>query len=471
MATNDSTPGGNATATTARRAAAVGDLGDLLAMGDSLVGRARPGEQVEVAIGRGASTSVRVHDGDVESLTSAGSTGAGVRVIVDGRVGFAHCGSLDADVLAETLEEARDNCRFAEPDEYNGLAVPDGVAVSPQELWHDAVIALAVDDKVALALDLERRVLGADPRVTSARTTAYGDGWGQSALVSTAGIRVGSEATTCSLGTQPLARVGEETQIGWGSDSARVPAELDLDKVAAEAVERATKLLGATKPASGRMSVLLEPRLAITLLGIVAGMLSAESVQKGRSPFADRLGEQVAAPIIGLVDDPTRTESLGAEEFDGEGLACRPNPLLVDGVLQQFLYDSTTARRGGTASTASAVRSTRGLPGPGPQLLVMDPGATPAAEMLAGIQLGLAVESFTGLHSGVNPVSGDFSVGADGLLIRNGELAEPVRELTIASTLQRLLLDVAQVGSDFEWLPGGSGACSLRIDDVSISGA
>lgn len=454
-----------------RDAAGIGPLDDLLEIGDRIVASAVPHEAVEVMVGRGASTSVKVHDGEVESLTSAGSTGAGIRVIRDGRLGFAHCGSLDPDVLEDTLGEARDNCRFAEPDEHNGLASPDGVAVTAQRTWFDEVVALPVDDKVDLALELERRVTNTDPRVVTARTTSYGDGWGQTALVSTSGVRVGSEGTGCSMGSQPLARQDGETQIGWGSDSARTPAELDLDRVTTEAVERATKLLGATKPDSARMSVLLEPRLAMTLLGIVAGMLSAESVQKGRSPFADRLGDAIASPAISLVDDPTRPESLGAEEFDGEGLATRPNPLIVDGVLDRFLYDATTARRVGTVSTASAVRGTRGLPTPGPQLLVMEPGTTPADELLGGIELGLAVEGFSGLHSGVNPTSGDFSVGANGVMIRGGEPAEPVQELTIASTLQRLLTDVVAVGKDFEWLPSGSGAASLRIDGVSISGS
>jgi PmbA protein len=453
-----------------RAAAAVGEHEELKRLGDRLVAEAAPGEQIEVTLSRGASTVVRVHDGDVESLTSAGSAGAGIRVIRDGRLGFAHCGSLDLDLLADTLAEARDNTRFAEPDEHQSIADPDGVDIVPQHLWHDEVISFGVHDKVALALELERRVTGTDPRVDSARVTTYGDGWGQNALVSTAGIRVGSEATSCSVGTQPLARDGDETQIGWGSDAARVPSQLDLERVATEALERATKLLGAIKPPSARLPVVLEPRLAITLMGIVAGMLSAESVQKGRSPFADRLGERIASPLVELVDDPTRSASLAAEEHDGEGLACRPNPLLASGVLQGFLYDATTARRGGTASTGSAVRSARGLPTPGPQLLVLEPGTTPIELLRRDLPLALAVESFSGLHSGVNPVSGDFSVGAEGLMIRDGELAEPVRELTLASTLQRLLRGVVAVGDDFEWLPSGNGAATVCIEDVSISG-
>ncbi len=444
---------------------------ELLKVAQDLVDASVGTEQVEVILSNGESTTVKVHSGEVESLTSAGSAAAGIRVIRDGRLGFASCGTLNPIVLSETLDSARDNCRFAEQDEHNGLALADGVDVVPQNLWSDSVLSTTVDQKVALALDLERQVIGLDSRVSTARSTSYGDGWGQAALASTNGIsRVTSEAS-CSIGTQPLARHGDETQMGWGSDASRDPESLDLQKVATEAVERATKLLGATKPSSVRVPILLEPRLAVTLFGMVTGMLSAEAVQKGRSPFADRLGEQIGSELLNLVDDPTRSESLGAEEWDGEGLACRSNPLLKAGVLQMFLHDSTTARRAGLRSTGSAVRAVRGLPAPGPQLLVMEPGETSAPEMLRGVTTGLAVQSFAGIHSGVNPVSGDFSVGADGVMIRNGELAEPVRELTIASTIQRLLLGVTRVADDFEWLPGGSGACSVLIEDVSVSGS
>jgi PmbA protein len=450
---------------------ATGPGGDLLELARSLVAHARPGEQVEVVVGRSTSTTVRVYDGEVESLTSASSSGAGIRIVSDHRQGFAHCGSLDREVLVATLDEARDNCTFGQPDEHLGLARPDGVEPVPQDSWSESVVALPVERKVALALELERRVRSVDPRVTGARTTAFGDGWGETAIASTEGIEALDRGASCSVSTQPLARSGDETQIGWAWDAGRDPEALDLARVAAEAVERATRLLGATKPPSARMAIVLEPRLAATLLSVVAGMLSGEAVLKGRSPFADRVGEVVAAPVLGLVDDPTRSESLAAESVDGEGLACRPNPLLVEGVLQGFLHNAYTGRRSGTGSTGSAVRGTRSLPGVGAQLLVMSPGTRSAEELLSSVDHGLWVTSFAGLHSGVNPVSGDFSVGADGLVVRGGELAEPVREVTIASTLQRLLLDVREVGGDLEWLPGGDAACSLVIDDVSVSGA
>lgn len=455
---------------------------DLFAMADRLLATAEAGEQMEIVLGRGASTTVRVYRGGIESLTSADGSGAGIRVVRDGRVGFAHCGTIDEEVLRQSLEEARDNLRFAEPDEHNGLAEPDGVEPVPQSSWSPEVLAFDTDSKIAVALELEDRVLTGDPRIVNARSTVFSDGWGESVMVSTTGIRSADRSSSCSIGTQPLSEADGETQIGFGHGVWRDPADIDTVRVAAEAVERAVRLLGARKPASGRMPIVLEPRLAMTLMGIVSGMLEGDTVIRGRSPFADRLGEIVASPLLTLVDDPTMSASIAASMYDGEGLACRRNPLVVDGVIDRFLYDTYTGRRAGVPSTASAVRGTRSLPGVGAQLLVMgsagpDDGQRTDEELrelrddlIGGLDSALYVAGFSGLHSGVNPVSGDFSVGADGLMIRDGELAEPVRELTVASTIQRMLHDIVAVGTDFEWLPSGDGAVSLVIDDISISG-
>lgn len=449
-----------------------GDV-DLVALATKVAGQAAAGEQVEAYVSRGSQVSVRVHGGEVEAFTSATSQALGVRVVVGGRQGFASAGSLDDDVVAATLADARDNAGFGEVDEANGLAEPDGVPFVEHDRWREALLDDPVDAKVQRALDLEAAVRSGDPRIVGVRSAAYGDSHGEAALVTSTGIAVHSRATRCSSSVTALAEDGGETQVGSGFDSGREPGELDLDVVAADAVERATRLLGATQPASRRLTVVLEPRLAASLLGIVAATLTGDRVLKGRSPFGDRLGEAIAAPGLTLVDDPTDSRSIAAHAYDGEGLACRRNVLVDDGVAQRFLYDSWSARKagGGANSTGSAVRGVRSTPGVGVHALQVAPGDRSAEDLLGEVEDGLFVASLTGLHSGVNPVSGDFSVGADGLLITDGRLGAPVREITLASTLQRLLLGIRGVGSDLEWLPGGAGSCTLVIDDVSMSGA
>ncbi len=225
------------------------------------------------------------------------------------------------------------------------------------------------------------------------------------------------------------------------------------------------------QPKSRRLTVVLDPRVAASFLSIVGGTLTGERVLKGRSPFADRMGDVIAAPVLTLVDDATNPESLGADSHDGEGLATRPSTLIDAGALTTFLQNSYTARRAKTVSTGSAVRGYSSRPGVGCLALIPKAGALSVEELYAEVGEGVLVQEVTGLHSGVNPVSGDFSVGAEGVMIRDGVLAEPVREMTIASTLQRMLLDIVAIGGDLEWLPGGDAGVSLAIGDVALSGS
>ena len=443
---------------------------DLIDLALGLAGRAEPGEELEAFVARGTSLSAKAYDGEVEAFTSAETFGVGIRVIRDGRMGFASAGTFDPSVLDDTLAEARDNATFAEPDEWAGLVSPDGVVPPEMDLWRDDLATTSTEAKVQMALDLEAAVRDGDPRIFGVRSAGYSEGSGEAAVATSTGLVVGSRGTSCSLSATALAREGDDTQIGGGFSAGRGVADLDFDEAVADAVLRSTRLLGAKQPATDKVTIVLEPRLAATLLGIAGGTLTGDRVLKGRSPFADRVGEAIASPLLTLVDDPTDPRSFGADSHDGEGLATRVNPLIADGVLQGFLHDGYTGRRSGTASTGSAVRSSRSTPAPGCQALVMAAGEQPPEELLAGVDRGLFVQSLNGLHSGVNAVSGDFSVGADGLMIRDGQLAEPVREITLASTLQRLLLGIVAVGNDLDWRPGGATAATLVIADVSMSG-
>ena len=450
-------------------AVAVADV-DLEGLAASVAARARAGEQVEAFVSRSRTTTVRASGGEVESLSSATSAGIGVRVVVDGRQGFASAGSLDADVVDEVLAEARDNAEFAAPDEANGLAEPDGVAPAALELVLPGVDRTPTEEKVELALALERAVRAGDPRIRGVRVAIYGDRAGEAAVATSTGLTAFDAATTCSLSVSALAGEGAGTQTGYAGEAQRSPDQLDVETTAARAVERATRMLGARQPATRRVTVVLEPSVVASLLGVLGGVLTGEAVLKGRSPFGDRMDEVVAAGLT-LVDDPTDPESLGAGAYDGEGLACRRTALLEGGVLRGFLHDTWSARRAGTASTASAVRGYASTPTPGAMALALQPGSPSFDELVASVGEGVLVQEVSGLHSGVNPVSGDVSVGAEGLVIRHGTLAEPFREATIASTLQRLLLDVVGIGADFEWRPGGTGAPSLAIADIALGGS
>jgi PmbA protein len=448
---------------------------ELLDLAESLLGRAGDDEQVEVYVARGHETEVRAYEGEIESLSSATSAGVGIRVLLPGdagggRLGFAWAGSLDEDVVAATMEAARDNARYATPDPHVCLARPDGHPAAELELWQGELLETPTDRKTELALALEQQVRSAD-RIRQVSSADYGDEWTEVALASTAGIRASTRRTAAFLSVSAIAGDGTDTQTGTGFSVGRTFADLDPDRAGAEAVERSTRMLGATKARSGRCTVVFDPRVVATLLSVVSSALSGESVVKGRSFFAGRIGEQVAVPSVTLVDDPTDARAFAAAAYDGEGLACRRNVLVEDGVLRGFLFDTLSAKRAGAAATGSAVRGGyASTPGAGCRALLLSPGELDQAGVLARTGDGLFVQSVTGVHSGVNPVSGDFSVGAEGLMVRDGSLAEPVREVTVASTLQRMLQSILWIGADVEWLPGIAAGQTLAIGDMQLSG-
>jgi PmbA protein len=249
---------------------------------------------------------------------------------------------------------------------------------------------------------------------------------------------------------------------------------LDAEAIGGEAAERALALVGARQPASRRCPVVLDAFVAASFIGFIGAMLSAEAVQRGRSLFAGREGEVVADPVLAVADDGIDPDGPASAPFDGEGSPARRTALLQGGRLLTFLFDARTARKAGRASTGNASRgSYRSPPSVGTTNLIVEPGNEDLDGLVRLAGEGLYVTDVAGLHSGVNPVSGTFSVGASGRLIENGALGTPVRELTIASDLVSMLKAVRAVGSEARWVPFGGSvkAPPLLVGEMAVSGS
>ncbi len=444
---------------------------ELLQIGDRVVADARPGESVECVVTWSTDTEVRAYDGEIEAFTSANAAGVGVRVVDGHRQGFAYCGTLDEADIRAALDDARDNATFATVDPHAGIALPDGVALPVLDLGDDRLVAFPTESKLALALELEARVRSIDSRIFGVDSIDYSDSYAIGAVISTAGIRTASVESAASLVAYVLAAEGDDVTTGFGFSVGRHPDDLDVERCAADAVMRAVRMIGAAPMASERLTVIFDPWVTAQFIGIVADVFSADSVIKGRSLFADRLGENVAAECVTLVDDASDPRHWGATDSDAEGLATRRTTLIGAGTAEAFLHDSRSARMMGTASTGSAVRhGFQSTPSPGAQAVLLEPGTRSPEELLAMVGNGVLVQEVSGMHSGVNPVSGDFSTGIEGVRIRNGEMAEPIREVTIGSTLQRMLTEVVAVGNDLEFFPMEAAGVSLAIGDVTVSG-
>jgi PmbA protein len=448
----------------------------LLEQAERVLEKAVGGEEIEVYLSSGVDTEIQAYEGAIESLSTASSSGVGIRILHDGaggaQVGTAWAGSLEPEAIHDALREARDNARFATEDEFIAFARPDGVAPATLVLADQSVLSTPLDEKIAMAIELERMVRAGDDRIRQVDSANYSDYVAEAVIVSTTGIKAAYERSGAYVSVEAIATDGTNDQTGWGLSAGRSPAELDITVAARDAVSRATRMLGAVKPSSMKCTAVFDPRSTATLLAIVGGALSGEAVNYGRSFFANRIGEEVASSMFTLLDDPTDPRHFSASVYDGEGLSCRRNVLIENGQLRAFVYDTVSARRAGTSSTGSAVRGgIAGSPSAGCRALQLTPGDVDQAEIFRRVGEGIFVESLTGVHSGVNPISGDFSVGVTGLMIRAGELAEPVREITVASTLQRMLLDIVLVGNDVEWLPASAAGQSLAIEGIAVSGS
>ena len=451
-------------------------MSELLDIASRLVAQAAGTEEIEAYVARGTDTEIRIYEGEIESLATATSAGIGIRVLRPGpdgaQVGVAYAGSLDPAAVANALSSARENATFASPDPMVIFASPDGVTPAEIDLVDPSARLVSIDDKLALAKAVEAEARSGDPRIRSVDSADFGDSYSEMALVSTTGISATSERTSAFVSVSTRAGANDETQTGSGFSVGRGPGALDPQAAARDAVERSVRMLGAKKGASMRTTVVFDPRVTSTILGVLGGALSGDAVVRGRSFFDGHLGEAVAVSGVTLVDDPTDLRAYGASALDGEGLACRRNVLSEGGELRQFVYDTVSARRAGTASTGSAARGgIAGSPGAGCRALVLMPGECSAEELLATVGEGLYVQSITGVHSGVSTVSGDFSVGAEGLMIRDGKLAEPIREVTVASTFQKMLQSIVAIGADLTWLPGVAAGLTLAIGDVQVSGS
>jgi PmbA protein len=448
--------------------APVPELRDLV---QAAVDAAQPGELVEAYAEDGRQTQVSAHRGEVEGFTSAEGRGVGVRLIGEYRLGYAFAADPTLDEVRESVALARENAALAEPDEHNGLPDPDLIDPLP-ELYRAESASISADDKVRTALDLERYAVSRDPRVTKVDAVQIGDAVSDVAIASTTGVDATYARTDAWVVVVTLAVQDDETQTGFSFRLARGLDELAWEPIADEAVDRAVRLLGAAKPPTARVPVVMDPFAASSFLGVLAGALNAESVLKGRSLFASMVGQQIGSEAFTLVDDGRILDGPGACPFDGEGVPSRRTELFGHGTLNGFLHNTYTARRtgGGQRSTGNAKRGGyKGGPGVGTSNFYVEAGAATFEELLGRAERGVLIMNVSGVHSGANPISGEFSVGATGQRISGGAPAEPLREMTVASTLPDMLRSIDGVGSDLRFF-SSVGTPSILIGEMTLAG-
>ncbi len=427
-------------------------------------------EEVEAFAEEGRHTSVRARAGEIEEFVFAESRGGGVRVLIEGRQGYAYAADPYLDEVVELVERARASARFAEPDPANVLAALEPADPLP-EIYRPGQLEVPPERKVELALELERAAVSAHPEVRKVESASHGDAASRVAVASTRGGPFEYSRTDSWVSVACLAERDGETQTGFAFRLARETADLEWRAASEEAAGRAARLLGGRKPSSERLPVVLDPYAATAFLSVLAGALSADAVQKGRSMLAPLVGQTIGSQAVTLVDDGRLLEGQAAAPFDDEGVPTGRTVLIEGGTLRGFLHNTRTATRAGTRSTGNASRGGyRTVPGVSSSNLSFEPGAASPEDVLRQAGRAVYVQEVSGLHSGANPVSGEFSVGAVGLRAEGGALTEPLREMTIASTLLDVLKSITALGSDLRFLMGGLGAPTILVGEMTVAG-
>ena len=446
-------------------------------------GELPPQCELEIFLSQGRARSVIWSEKKCEDISQAEGGGLGVRVILHengskqkgggpassaGRQGFAFTTSFFKDSVQKAAGEALDSARMLPQDEFRRLPRSlDEAKVS--DLFDLTAFSESVTGIQERLKEGEDRLLKKYPLLRSVLRAAFSEGESETAIVNSNGIEKSFSGTHSGLGVSCLAEKDGERQEGGFGLSKRFRKELDWESIFEKASERTHALLGGHPIPSGSVPVVFDPSIACEFLSLVGGMVCADSIQKGKSPFKGKLGEEVASKNVSVIDNGALEKGLASSPVDDEGVATQKTPVIVNGKLAHYLYDTYTALKDGARSTGNAGRAGfKSSPQAGTTNFYIDKGGFTRKELLAQTR-GLYLYEAMGLHM-ADPISGDFSVGAIGAWLENGEFKSGVRGVTLAGNLLDLLKNIDAVSDDLTFF-GSHGSPTFRVSQLSVSGA
>lgn len=438
------------------------------------VARAGGGE-AELYVARSRARGYEAREGRLDTIAFSDTLVLGLRLFRGNRMGFSYGFAGDDADLARMAREAAFCLESSDPDDAYGL--PDaepftGDAVSGSRapaLFDPAWESVAEEEKGEFARSLEAAVLARDPRMKRVRTAALRDAVAEVSLRNSRGVSLERRETRCFAHVETVAEDGGEGQTGYGFGFARSLRGLSVAEISAEGADRALRMLGAARPKTGAYRAVIENGAAADLLDVLCPSFLAPQVAKGKSMLAGKVGAAVASEAVSIADDPLDPEGSGAEPFDGEGVPARRRELVSCGVLRGYLADAFWGRKIGSGTTGACRRpGAKQPPAVGASNLRFSPGSLSFDALLAAAGDGILLTEFLGIHT-ADPVSGDFSVGASGIRIAGGALAEPLRGFAVSGNILDLLRKVEAAGSDFRWF-GSTGSPSLLVSRIAVGG-
>ena len=424
----------------------------------------------ECTLSSGEEFDVLVRMREIESLKDAGSQAAGLRVLLGKRVGSSYTSDLSPEGIESLVRSAIDIARISSEDPDAGLPDPAelGSLSDDLRLYSNDLSAVDTERRIQLARETEEAALSADPRIVNSEGASFGAYAGERIFANSLGFTGSYRSTSCSLSVTPVARQNGSMERDYWFSNGRRFAQLERpEDIGRRAAERALRRLGARKIPTQKASVVFEPRTARSLLGHFFDAVDGESIYRHASFLAGKMGERIASEEVTLIDDGTLPGLFGTAPFDDEGVRTRRTVVIERGVLKSWLLNTYAARKLGLSTTGNAARGITGNAGIGHNNLYLEPGRQSPEEMVRSVRKGLYVTELIG--SGVNTVTGDYSRGAAGMWIENGEFAYPVSEITIAANLMEMLNGISAIGADLEFR-GSTASPTLLIEEMTISG-
>jgi PmbA protein len=431
----------------------------------------RGATDAECTIAEGEEFDATVRMRQLETLKDAGSRGAGLRVLVGRRVGSSYTSDLSAEGVRKLVTQALENAEITSDDPFAGLpdAIELGMIEGDLKLYSEDIAKLETSFRIEQALEAEEAAFAADARITNSEGASFGAYTGQRVFANSRGFAGSYRTSSCSLSAAPVAREGDSMERDHWYSSARHYSGLEKPTyIGKKAAERTVRRLHSRKVPTQKVPVVFDPMTARSLIGNIFEAVEGDSIYRKASFLEGKLGERIASEQVTIIDDATIPGLFGTSPFDDEGVPSRRTVVIERGILRSYLLNSYTARKLGLKTTGNAARGITGNAGVGHGNLYIEPGRQAPEEIIKGVRSGLYVTELIG--SGVNIVTGDYSRGAAGLWIENGEFAYPVSEITIAATLQEMLASLEHIGSDLEFRSSVSSP-TLLIGEMTVSGS
>jgi len=425
----------------------------------------------ECVIREGDEFSTLVRLGDVEKLQESGSKSIGVRVFNGKRAASTYSSDFSRAGLDRMVQSALDLAKITSEDPFGGIPEPAqlGSISGDLDLYSADVYSLPGEERISYARRTEKAALDFDPRIKNSEGGSFDAATGHKVLANSHGFVGEYRRSYCSIAAVPIAQSdsGAMQRDYWYSVARSLGRLESPEHVGKVAAQRTIRRLGARKAKTAHVPVVLDPLVAASIIEHIFEGVNGDSVYRGASFLAGKLGQKIAADRVNVIDDGTMPGGFGTSPFDGEGVPTRRTAVVENGVLKSYLLNTYTAKKLGLETTGNAARGLAGTPGIGPGNYFLQPGAKTPQQIIGEIKDGLYITEFLG--QGVNLVTGDYSRGASGLWISGGELAYPVEEITVAGNLKDIFFNIAEIANDLEFR--GAIACpTIRIDGLIVGG-